>query len=165
MGASTSALAGFLTNNTRVLTLLAGAALIFFGLHAMGLFNIGFFNYEKRFSISKFKPKHAGAFLMGAVFALGWSPCIGPILAGFLAMAAAQDTALKGCLLLFVFSLGLGTPFIISGFAVGKLFTIMAKYRKFVRYTEILAGALLTLIGIALILSSHVTSLSRFLPV
>jgi len=165
LGASASALAGFLTDNTRLLTTVAGAALIFFGLHAIGLFNIGFFQYEKRFALSRFKPKHAGAFLMGAAFALGWSPCIGPILAGFLAMAAAQGTAFKGFLLLFVFSLGLGAPFIVAAFAVGKLFTLMSKYRRFVRYTEVVAGMLLTLIGLALILSARTTLLNGLLPV
>ncbi|MFA5161473.1 MAG: cytochrome c biogenesis protein CcdA [Elusimicrobiales bacterium] len=164
LGASASAIGGFLSDNTRLISVLAGIALVFFGLAAMGAFRLGFMQREMRFSPAKIKPGPGGAFAMGVVFALGWSPCIGPILAGFLTMAASQDTALEGCALLFAFSLGLGLPFVMAGFAVGKLFALMAKYRRFVRFAEITAGALLAVIGIMLIVSAKPEFVRRLLP-
>jgi cytochrome c-type biogenesis protein len=165
MGASASALGELMADHTRALSVLSGLVLIFFGLHTAGVFNLRFLQHEKRFSPAKIKPGFAGAFMMGAVFGMGWSPCIGPILAGFLAMAATQGTALKGLILLFVYSIGLGLPFIIAGFAVGHIFGLMSKYRKFVRGAEIAAGVLMICIGVVFILSARAGFLHKILPI
>jgi len=164
MGATASFIGGFLFDHVRPIQIIAGIALVFFGLQAMGIFKLKILQHEARFSPSKIKPGPAGAFLMGIAFAVGWSPCLGPILGGLIAMASTQQTALKGCMLLFVYSLGLGLPFIIAGFAVAKLFTLMAKYRKFVRYTEIVAGLLLVVIGAVLIIDIKPDFLRRMMP-
>ncbi len=165
MGASASALGELMASHSRALSITAGLVLVFFGLHMAGVFHLRFLHYEKRLHPAHIKPGFAGAFMMGAAFGMGWSPCIGPILAGFLAMAATQGTAAKGMLLLFVYSLGLGLPFIVAGFMVGHIFTLMKKYRRFVRTAEIAAGVLMTGIGIMLIISAKPDFVRHLLPV
>ena len=90
-----------------------------------------------------------GAYVMGLAFALGWTPCIGPILAAILAVAASEATLAKGAGLLAVYSLGLGIPFIIAAFAVEPFAAFVARFRSHLRHVERAMGGLLVLTGIA----------------
>lgn len=163
LGASASAAGAFLTAHLPVLTKVAGALIIAFGAHMAGLVTIPVLYKQKRADVAAFRPGYAGSFLMGLAFACGWTPCIGPILSGILALAATRATVGAGMRLLFIYSLGLGLPFIVTGFAVGAFMRFFGRYKKYIRAGEIFAGVLLIAIGV-LIFTDRLTWLIRFLP-
>ena len=116
---------------------------------------------EKRFGITK--PVGLwGAYLMGLAFALGWTPCIGPILAAILAVAASEDTVAKGAGMLAIYSLGLGIPFIAAAFAIEPFAAFLARFRAHLGLVEKAMGGLLVLTGIAF-LTGAVTQASFWL--
>ena len=127
---------------------IAGSVLIFFGLHLAGVIPIRFLQYEKRLNINPKEVGIAGAFLIGISFAVGWSPCIGPILAGILAIAGVQGGATEGMLLLAAYSFGLGIPFILTAIAANKFVTFSSVMRKHYKLIEIISGVFLIGIGI-----------------
>jgi cytochrome c-type biogenesis protein len=163
LGASASAAGAFLTAHIRLIARIAGAVIIVFGVHMTGLITIPILYTHKRADIGAFKPGYAGSFLMGLAFACGWTPCIGPILSGILALAATRATVGAGMRLLFVYSLGLGLPFILTGFAVAQFMRFFGRFKKYIRAGEVFAGALLIGIGV-LIFADRLTWLTRFLP-
>jgi cytochrome c-type biogenesis protein len=118
LGAGASAVGALLRAYSSELAIVAGIAIIIMGLHFLGLTPIAWLMREKRMEIAK--PVGLwGAYAMGLAFALGWTPCIGPILAAILAVAATEATVVKGAGMLAVYSLGLGVPFLLAAFAVG----------------------------------------------
>ncbi|HXX50148.1 MAG TPA: cytochrome c biogenesis protein CcdA [Xanthobacteraceae bacterium] len=148
LGASASAIGAVLRAYSSELAILAGIAIIAMGLHFLGLTPIAWLMREKRLEV----PKPVGlwgAYLMGLAFALGWTPCIGPILAAILAVAAAEATVLKGAGLLAVYSLGLGVPFVAAALAVEPFAAFLARFRAHLGIVEKAMGALLVLTGIA----------------
>jgi cytochrome c-type biogenesis protein len=163
LGATASAAGAFLAAHLSLITKIAGSLIIVFGLHMTGLITIPLLYKHVRADTAAFKPGYAGSFLMGLAFACGWTPCIGPILSGILALAATRETAAAGMRLLFVYSLGLGVPFILTGFAVGGFMRFFQRYKKHIRTGEIMAGALLIAVGV-LIFADKLTMLNRFLP-
>ena len=117
LGASASFIGGFIRAWSAEFSILAGIVIIIMGLHFLGLTRIGFLMREGRLTA----PKPVGlwgAYVMGLAFAFGWTPCIGPILAAILSVAAAEATVTKGAMLLAVYSAGLGIPFLLAAFAV-----------------------------------------------
>jgi cytochrome c-type biogenesis protein len=163
LGASASAAGAFLTAHLPVVTKIAGAIIVVFGVHMTGLITIPILYTHKRADAGAFASGYAGSFLMGLAFACGWTPCIGPILSGILALAATRETVGAGMRLLFVYSLGLGLPFIATGFAVGGFLRFFGRYKKYIRAGEVFAGALLIAVGL-LIFSDRLTFLMRLLP-
>lgn len=126
----------------------AGLILIFFGLHLAGAVPIRFLQYEKRFNINPKEVGFGGAFLIGLSFALGWSPCIGPVLAGILAIAGVQGGAVKGIVLLSSYSLGLGIPFILTALATNRFMSFSSRMRKHHKAIEIISGSFLVGVGV-----------------
>jgi len=163
-GATASALGQILLQpaRMRLLSKIAGAVVILFGLHTMGLLRIGWLYSEKRVQMNR-KPRGVvGAFLVGLAFAFGWTPCIGPILAGILAIAGAQETVGQGVRLLAVYSLGLGIPFLLTAVAINQFFSAFAKIRKHYHAIEVTSGLLLCAIGV-LIFTDKFTIIARYL--
>lgn len=163
LGASASFIGKLLSSHINIFTRIAGILIVILGLHILGILKIKLFNIEKRFRVKRFSPGPFGAFFVGVAFAFGWTPCIGPILAGILAIAATQSTVMKGMLLLSIYSLGLGIPFIITGFGVGLFMKFFQRYKRFIRWGEIVAGVLLVAIGL-LIFTDNLVLLFRFVP-
>jgi cytochrome c-type biogenesis protein len=163
LGASASFAGRFLAAHLPLLSKAAGVLVIVFGLHITGLAPIKWLYYTKRADTSKVAPGLAGSFVMGLAFAFGWTPCIGPILAGILALAAAQETVAQGVGLLFVYSMGLGVPFILTGLGLNAFLRFFARYKRFIRWGEIAAGALLIGVGL-LLLSNRLSLLMRLMP-
>lgn len=126
---------------------IAGSLIIILGLHMTGIFRIGFLEYEKRIHVRENPLGVLGIFLIGAAFAFGWTPCIGPILAAILALAAQQGTVGQGMLMLAVYSAGLGLPFILTGLAINKFFGVYKKMRKHLGTIEKIAGIFLIVVG------------------
>ena len=166
LGAAASAIGQFImepgTGRYRLLTRIAGVIVILFGLHTMGLLRIDWLYSEKRVQVQR-KPRGLiGAFVVGLAFAFGWTPCIGPILAGILAIAGSQDTVRQGINLLAVYSLGLGVPFLLTALAINHFFSAFARIRRHYHTIEVISGLLLVGIGV-LIFTDRFTIIARWL--
>lgn len=163
LGASASVVGKFLDAHLKIFTKIAGILIVVLGLHLLGALKIGWLNVERRLKVKRFTPGPLGALLMGLAFAFGWTPCIGPILAGILALAATQKTLINGIFLLAVYSSGLGIPFIITGFGIAIFMRFFERYKRFIRWGEIIAGLLLIAIG-TLVFFNNLTVLLKFVP-
>jgi cytochrome c-type biogenesis protein len=148
LGASASVIGALIRVYSAELSIVAGIAIILMGLHFLGVLRIGVLLREKRKEMRK--PVGLwGAYAMGLAFAFGWTPCIGPILAAILAVAASEQTVAKGAGLLAVYSLGLGIPFLVAAFAVEPFAAFLARFRRHLGMVERAMGGLLVLTGIA----------------
>ena len=153
LGASASAIGTLLRAYSYVLGKVAGVIIIIMGLHFLGLTPIAWLMREKRLDVAK--PVGLwGAYLMGLAFAIGWTPCIGPILAAILAVAASEATVAKGAGMLAVYSLGLGVPFVVAAFAVEAFAAFLARFKAHLGLVEKAMGGLLVLTGIAFLTGS-----------
>jgi cytochrome c-type biogenesis protein len=147
LGATASVFGQVLRAHIAMLSLVAGFAIILMGLHFLGLFRLSWLYREKRVEVAK--PLGLwGAYVMGLAFAFGWTPCIGPILAAILAIAASEQTALRGAGLLAVYSLGLGIPFLIAAAALEPFIGFLKKFRAHLGLVERIVGVLLIATGI-----------------
>ncbi len=162
LGASATALGGLLLQKIAAFRIAAGILIVVFGLHLVGVFRIPFLQYEKKIEVRKRPLTAVGASLVGAAFAFGWTPCIGPILAGILALASAQETIGQGMLLLLSYSAGLGIPFLATSIAVQAFLRFFARFRRYLRAVEVLSGILLLMIGI-LMITDRLGLLARYL--
>jgi cytochrome c-type biogenesis protein len=162
LGASASAIGTFISGKLNILTKIAGALIIVFGLHMMGVFRLAFLDNEKRAQTQRKPTGPLGAFLVGLAFAFGWTPCIGPILAGILVVAGSQETIGEGVLLLAVYSLGLGVPFLLTSIAIDRFFSVAAAIRRHYHAIEMVSGSLLVAIGV-LIFTEQLTVIVRYL--
>ncbi|HVV60871.1 MAG TPA: cytochrome c biogenesis protein CcdA [Pseudolabrys sp.] len=161
LGASASAVGSLIRAYSATLSIVAGVVIIVMGLHFLGLTRIALLMREKRVEV----PKPVGlwgAYVMGLAFAFGWTPCIGPILAAILAVAASQQTVARGAGLLAVYSLGLGIPFVVAAFAIEPFAAFLTHFRKYLHRVEQAMGALLVLTGIAF-LTGTITQMSVWL--
>ncbi len=162
LGASATAIGRFLQEQLHVFSKVAGVIIVIFGLHMMGLVKIGFLNYEKRFH-SQSKPLGLlGSFLVGLAFAFGWTPCIGPILAGILTIAAQQETVGQGVVLLSSYSAGLGIPFLLTGMSLTAFYNAFDKIKHHFRKMEIVGGSLLVIVGV-LVFTNSLTIITSYL--
>ncbi len=161
LGASASVVGAMLRYYSHALSIVAGIAIIIMGLHFLGLTPISLLHRQARFDVQK--PVGLwGAYVMGLAFALGWTPCIGPILAAILAVAASEATLAKGAGLLAVYSMGLGIPFIIAALAVEPFAAFVSRFRTHLKHVERAMGGLLVLTGIAF-LTGFFTQLNSWL--
>lgn len=147
LGASASLVGGLIRAYSAQLAIIAGVVIILMGLHFLGLTRINILMREGRLPI----PKPVGlwgAYVMGLAFAFGWTPCIGPILAAILSVAAAEATVAKGAGLLAVYSLGLGVPFLLAALMVEQFSGLFARMKKHLATVERVMGVLMVLTGI-----------------
>jgi cytochrome c-type biogenesis protein len=147
-GASASVIGSIVLRYSPQLAIVAGIVIIIMGLHFLGLTRFSVLMREKRLAMAK--PVGLwGAYAMGLAFAFGWTPCIGPILAAILAVAASRDTVAQGAGMLAVYSAGLGIPFVIAALAVEPAMALIARFRRHLEIVEKVMGGLLVLTGIA----------------
>ncbi len=161
LGASASLFGGLIRAWSAELSILAGIVIIIMGLHFLGLTRIGLLMREGRLPI----PKPVGlwgAYVMGLAFAFGWTPCIGPILAAILSVAAAEATVAKGAMLLAFYSAGLGIPFLLAAFAVEQFSELFMRMKKHLARVEHAMGVLMVITGIAF-LTGAVSNVSIWL--
>ena len=162
LGASATAIGKFMFAKLPLLSKIAGVILIIFGLHTMGVFRLAFLETEKRVHSQRKPAGPLGAMLVGVAFAFGWTPCIGPILGGILAIAGSKNTVTEGITLLAVYSLGLGIPFLLTSLAINQFFTAAKRIRKHYHTIEVASGVLLIAIGV-LIVTGQLTIITRYL--
>jgi cytochrome c-type biogenesis protein len=161
LGAGFSYLGGFA--NQRVLELVAGSLLVLLGAVIAGLTLPSFMQRDMRPLLARAPRGPGGAVVVGVAFALGWTPCVGPVLGSILTLAAAGTDVAGGASLLFVYSLGLGIPFLVAGLFVGKALRAFGRLRRHLRTIQIVCGVLLMVYG-ALLLVGQFSELSSHLP-
>ncbi len=149
LGATATVFSQVIAENMDVLAKIAGVIIVIFGLHFMGLFRIGFLNFEKRFHLEKKPSGLFGSYVLGLAFALGWTPCVGPVLATILMIAGGSDSIWYGTTLLSFYAAGLGIPFLIAALAVKPFMSLMGRFRKHMHKIEVATGSLLVITGIA----------------
>ena len=154
LGASASAIGQLLREYMDVLSKVAGVLIIIMGLHFLGLFRIPFLMREYRMNVNAKPATYLGAYVMGLAFALGWTPCIGPVLATILALAAQEDSVSRGAVLLSVYSAGLGIPFLLAAALLGPFMGFMKRFRRHMELVEKLMGAFLVITGVMFLTGS-----------
>ncbi|HET7191455.1 MAG TPA: cytochrome c biogenesis CcdA family protein [Pseudolabrys sp.] len=153
LGASASVIGSLIRAYSGPLATIAGIAIMIMGLHFLGVTPIALLHRQKRLEVGK--PVGLwGAYVIGLAFAFGWTPCIGPILAAILAVAASEQTVTRGASLLAIYSLGLGVPFIAAAFAIEPFAAFLSRFRNHLHRVEQVMGALLVLTGVAFLTGS-----------
>ena len=147
LGAGASVLGQYINRYAMELSYVAGAAIIIMGLHFLGVFRIPLLYREARVNVQRKPAGVVGAYIIGLAFAFGWTPCIGPVLATILAIAGSEDSVQRGMVLLAVYSLGLGIPFLLAAAFAGQFMGVMQRFRKHMGTVEKVMGALLVLTG------------------
>ena len=161
LGATATALGKLLLTQMPILRKIAGIIMIVFGLHVLGVFRINALYQDKRMHNLQTSSGMMGALVLGLVFALGWSPCLGPILSGILGLAAEQDTVVRGMFLLFVYSAGLGIPFLMTSLGLNQFLSFYNRFKRHFRALEIVSGILILGVGV-LILTDQMTRLNTY---
>ena len=162
LGGTASAVGQLLLQYQTIILRIAGLLVVLLGLHTLGLIRIPFLYQERRLSVGGTDGSYLGALLLGAAFAAGWTPCIGPFLAGLLALASQEQTVGQGMLLLFVYGLGLGIPFVLTGLALGSSLRMLRAVKARMHLLEIVSGLLLVGMGL-LIFSDRLSLISAWL--
>ncbi len=148
LGAGASAFGQLIQTYKSELALVAGAVITIFGLHFLGVIRIPLLYREARYHASAQPASYIGAYVIGLAFAFGWTPCVGPVLAAVLAMAANEASLNTGMTMLLAYSLGLGIPFILAAIAIRPFLSFMSRFRKHLGSVEKLMGVLLVITGI-----------------
>ena len=161
LGASASFLGKTLLQNSEFLRIIAGVIIIIFSLQLIGLINIPFLNFEKRFD-AKESRNILFPYVIGLAFGFGWTPCIGPILGSILALASIEETLTRAVLLLIFYSLGLAIPFVLSGYLIQKFLLFSKNFKKNINLISKSGGIILLITGI-LILTNKLQTLGYFL--
>lgn len=161
LGASFSLLGSFLRVHLDLLQRLGGAVIIFFGLLLVGVFKIPLLMRSVGLQVHRKPVGYVGAFLVGVSFAVGWTPCVGPILGSILFLASTTAEINRGVLLLSVYSLGLAIPFFLSSLAIPTFFRLLGRVAGYLRAIEVGGGVLMILVG-TLIFTGYFTMLNGY---
>jgi len=168
LGSTATFLGKILRDYSGIISRVGGAILIIFGLHYMGLFRIRFLNLEKRLRMPEsLKSGYLSSFLFGIIFSFGWIPCVGIILSGILLLASKLDTLLEGILLLGVFSVGLGLPFILASIFISFFSNLLKRLNRHLNLVSIISGIFIVALGIVFVTDSMIRImgwLSRYIP-
>jgi cytochrome c-type biogenesis protein len=151
MGAGATAIGQLLREHKELVARVGGLIIIFFGLLLLGVIPIPLLSREKRYQFQNKPVGYVGTAAVGMAFGAGWVPCIGPILGAILTLAANTESVGQGVALLFVYSLGLAIPFVLSAVALTAFLAWFQKFRRYIRYVEWVAGILLILVGLLLV--------------
>jgi len=163
LGASATWIGTFISSKISILTKLAGLVIIFFGIYMMGLIRPRFLYKEARFQIKDKKLGYVGALLIGAAFAFGWTPCIGPILAGILTYAGTLEKVNQGVFLLLIYSLGLGIPFLVTTIGINQFWRFFKRIKKYMRLLEVTSGAIMVILGF-MVFTNKLVLIPAYLP-
>ena len=162
LGITASTVGNILLFFSNELRIVAGSIIILFSFQMLGLFNFQFLNQEKRIETKGYKNNYAFPFVVGAAFAFGWTPCIGPVLGSILALSATEASVSKGILLLSFYSLGLAIPFIASGYFMNKFLDSKKGFGKYYNRITKTGGIILLLTGI-LITTNQIQVMSYYI--
>tara|TARA_B100001142_G_scaffold297082_1_gene319233 strand:+ start:516 stop:1223 length:708 start_codon:yes stop_codon:yes gene_type:complete len=149
-GASASLLGQLFLKNSETLRVLAGVIIVIFSLQLIGIINIPYLNFEKRFDARESKNVFF-PYIIGLAFGFGWTPCIGPILGSILALASIEDTLARAILLLIFYSLGLALPFILSGYLIQRFLLLSKNFKRNMNLISKIGGIILLITGILIL--------------
>ena len=161
LGASASFLGQTLLQNSETLRIIAGIIIIIFSLQLLGLINISYLNFEKRFD-AKESRNILFPYVIGLAFGFGWTPCIGPILGSILALASIEETLARAILLLIFYSLGLAIPFVLSGYLIQRFLLFSKNFKKNINLISKIGGITLFITGI-LILTNQLQAIGFYI--
>jgi len=147
LGASFSAAGAFLLDYRDWIRRVGGVLIVVFGLYVVGVLRIGIFGRAQQLQLNAKPAGYVGSFIVGLTFAIGWTPCVGPILGAILSLAGTVDTVRRGVGLLVAYSAGLGVPFLLSAAALGAFLKFFKRYRPFIPVVERFAGVVLVVVG------------------
>lgn len=162
LGLSATFLGKFLIRNQDILTTVGGILIIIFGLHLTGIFEIKYFYREKKFELPSFLKGNFRAFAMGIILALGWTPCIGPVLSSILIAAGSRASLIEGAFLLLFYAAGLAVPFFLSAVFMDYLLPKLKVFNKYLPVVNKVTGVLLIIFGL-LMLTGYLEVLNRML--
>ena len=161
LGASASFLGQALLQNSEILRIIAGIIIIIFSFQLLGIINISYLNFEKRFD-AKESRNILFPYIIGLAFGFGWTPCIGPILGSILAIASIEETLTRAIILLIFYSLGLAIPFVLSGYLIQKFLLFSKNFRKNINLISKIGGITLLVTGI-LILTNQLQAIGFYI--
>jgi cytochrome c-type biogenesis protein len=162
LGATATSLGGVLKSQQELLRKVGGVVVMLLGLHMTGLIQVKALLYEKRMHFKARPPGYLGAFLIGLSFALGWTPCIGPILGAILAIAGTKTSVMEGVRLLAIYSLGLAIPFLVTALMMDRVFIHFRRLQKHMPTISLASGLFLIGVGI-LIFTNFLQTLANIL--
>ncbi|MGC1496080.1 MAG: cytochrome c biogenesis protein CcdA [Sulfitobacter sp.] len=157
LGFTASIFGAFFLQNQVLFAKISGAVVIIFGLHFLGAFRIPFLDQEARLDAGDKGGSSFGAYILGLAFAFGWTPCIGPQLGAILSLAASEASVARGTLLLGIYAAGLGIPFLLAAMFITRAMGVMNRLKKHMKLIERVMGALLVLVGLALLTGAFTT--------
>lgn len=161
LGATASTLGSFLHANQFLLREIGGIVLVIIGLHMTGILKLPFLYWQKRFEFRPTRPSYPASLLIGLIFAIGWTPCVGLILGPILGLAANTATLRQGVLLLLIYSLGLGIPFLLLGLGMDRFSSFLKRLKPHLGKIEIATGVIMIAMGILIYFNLLIT-LNRF---
>ena len=164
LGATATAVGRFVLQHLPVFARSAGAVIVLFGLHTAGVLPVRLLDRERRVRVAGRPAALPGAFLVGVAFAFGWTPCIGPVLMGILALAGTAATVREGVLLLALYSAGLAVPFVLTALATEQFLSAAGRVRRQARRIEIASGILLVAIGVLIFTGQMTWVAQQLLP-
>lgn len=156
LGASFSVVGQALLDHRDVIRQIGGALIVVFGLYIAGLLKIGLFGRTTQWQIREKPAGYLGSLVVGVTFAIGWTPCVGPILGGILSLASTTETVQRGVGLLVAYSAGLGVPFILSALALQSFLRFFKRYRPFIPAVERAAGVVMIVVGLLVFTNYYV---------
>ena len=162
LGVTASAVGNILLFLSNELRIAAGIIIVLFSLQMLGVINFQFLNQEKRIDTKGYKDNYIFPFVVGAAFAFGWTPCIGPVLGSILALSATEASISKGILLLSFYSLGLAIPFILSGYYMNSFLTSKKSFGKYYSRVTKTGGTILLITGV-LIATNQIQVISYYI--
>lgn len=151
LGFTASAFGAFFLQNQLLFAQVSGVVIIIFGLHFLGIFRISLLDQEARLDVGDKGGSSMGAYVLGLAFAFGWTPCIGPQLGAILTLAASEASVSKGTLLLGIYAIGLGVPFLLAALFVTRAMGVMNRIKKHMKMIERVMGGLLLVVGLAML--------------
>ncbi|WP_390914820.1 cytochrome c biogenesis protein CcdA [Pseudosulfitobacter sp. SM2401] len=151
LGFAASAFGAFFLQNQILFAQISGVVIIIFGLHFVGLFRIPFLDREARMDAGDQGGSSFGAYVLGLAFAFGWTPCIGPQLGAILSLAASEGSVARGTMLLGIYAIGLGLPFLLAAIFISRAMGVMNRIKRHMVLIERIMGGLLILVGLALL--------------
>ena len=151
LGLAASALGRAFLQYQEMFGYVAGAVIILFGLHFLKVITIPFLFREARIDAGDVGGTPMGAYVLGLAFAFGWTPCIGPVLGGILAIAAQENSAARGAVMLGFYALGLGLPFLLAAIFINRFLSVMGSLKAYMGTIERVMGGLLVFVGVLLL--------------
>lgn len=157
LGFTASIFGQFFLQNQDLLAKIAGAVVIIFGLHFLGVFRISILDRDARMDAGDRGGSALGAYVLGLAFAFGWTPCIGPQLGAILGLAAVESSVARGTTLLAVYALGLGVPFLLAAMFIERAMGLMTRLKRHMKLIERIMGLLLIAVGLMLLTGAFTT--------